>query len=662
MSVFLSVENMKYLIQIISTVFKDKYSQDVTKLNVKNIFLTIMKRLDEDPENANLSILEKNKLTLKVVKEILKTKITNNNHTNNLNRDSQVYPERKTVFSELHSEVPSLSVNTDVSERMKVVEDLRLKENVKEVKKFEDINSTIEDQCLQEEEFKNKMKQMENDRIVMDDKLKKLFPQSDKQPEFVEQRNKDMSSILNKKMEDIDPTAFFKKSHTLNAKLEADQNIVPASYKNLAMSTIIPRDSDKSNYRLEKKFVLINSYDRNWVVDKYRYKYKVRFAYNTNSVLKVPYYANNPTIPHTKTEKSPGINNDYGWVDKNGIFHPAYDPLLIGNTEELGYEEVEIVTDQDASMIGTFKDIYSIQITNVTIPTEIFNIFVNSSTNLNYSPNKEYNYNFNFPYILCNIDEFQDVYDGTDDTIRKTFCQLQFHEFIKTPSGRGYIILKPVQQELKIFYPNSLSTLPTLNISLTKPNGELLNNNEDGLTILKIEQNQTYYFKIITKIYFDKDSFYSGDYIRIKNFNLYQIEQEYLVPGNTLPSNKNPLYNSEADVANFISFINRQEGHVINEIGDANDNGYYNHFYIFAPGELDKEHGRFKVDDKIMKTLANFNDSLTKNNFYTKIDTTPSKSNEYENGHIINMSLQNSISMTIEMYKPDSKIMKNDKL
>ena len=114
-------------------------------------------------------------------------------------------------------------------------------------------------------------------------------------------------------------------------------------------------------------------------------------------------------------------------------------------------------------------------------------------------PQFDYNYNFNFPYILCYIDEFQDIYDGTDNIIRKTFCQLQYHDYMKTPNGRGYVIFKPVQEEKKIFYPSYLSSLPTLNISLRKPNGELLDKSEDGLTVFHIAPEQNYYLKIRTR-------------------------------------------------------------------------------------------------------------------------------------------------------------------
>ena len=266
-----------------------------------------------------------------------------------------------------------------------------------------------------------------------------MFPRENNESDFLENRNKDMSTIMNKNPEDIDPTAFFKQNNEINHKKHEEQNIVPSSYQNIAMSTIISKEHHHES-RLEKRYILINSYDRNWLVDKYRYKYKIRFSYSKNEILKIPYYENNPTVPHTKTEKSTGIKNDFGWVDKNGVFYNAYDaslPLTTnldqdGKMIELGFEEVEIVVDQDASMIGTFKDIYSIKITNVTIPSDILNTYVSNE-------NSSYNFNFNFPYILCNIDEFQDVYDGTDDSIRKTFVSYNTTTMFRPPTAEDIL-------------------------------------------------------------------------------------------------------------------------------------------------------------------------------------------------------------------------------
>ena len=106
----------------------------------------------------------------------------------------------------------------------------------------------------------------------------------------------------------------------------------------------------------------------------------------------------------------------------------------------------------------------------------------------------------------------------------------------------------------------------------------------------------------------------------------------------------------------FNAFINKHEGHIIHSNGDPNDNGYYNSFFINGPGEFDENIGKFIVEENLMNTLSEFNQFLIDNDFFQ------SSSDTYENGSVLNMSLQNSISMTVEMYKPDSLMMVQDKI
>lgn len=660
---FLSVNNLKELLSILQDVMRKKYyfTLDINNSDIKNIFLVTMNKINSDPANVNLDVTTKNKLTLKIVREIIKlNKMNNPVHQNALHREQDINSDRSVNYQNTSTSFVGFQSNKDVVDKMEFINNVRDLENSKETPEWSE--KPIMENCDSETEFKNQINDLELSRSDFDNKLLDIFPKPkdssiNNENEFLEKRNRDISSILNKPPEDIDPTAFFKKNNAINHSITSQTasnsqsdnfQQVPSTYKNLALATIIEKQP-VHEARLEKKYILINSYDRNWLVDKKRYKYKVRFAYSTNEIMKVPYYENNPTVPFTKTEKYNGLPNDFGWVDRNGNFYQPYDSSLPpssnldinGKPVELGFEDIEIIVDQDASMIGTFKDIYSLSVTNVSIPTEIFHKYVNANAinSLQVNDVNNYNFNFNFPYILCNIDEFQDVYDGTDDTIRKAFCQLQYDNLIKTPNGRGYIILKPVQNEIKFFHPNPLSSLPTLNLSLTKPNGELINNSEDGLCILSISVYQNYYLKITTKHYFDKDSFYRGDFVRIKNFNLYQINSTI----------------SKHNIETFNSFINRKEGHSIYEIGEPNEEGYFNTFHIYGLGNFNPALGKFEIDSSITDTLSEFNNHLNNSNFFES-----SSVENFENGYLLNMSLQNTISITVEMYKPDSTIVKSE--
>jgi hypothetical protein len=216
---------------------------------------------------------------------------------------------------------------------------------------------------------------------------------------------------------------------------------------------------------------------------------------------------------------------------------------------------------------------------------------------------------------------------------------------MKTPNGRGYVIFKPVQDEKKIFYPSYLTSLPTLNISLRKPNGELLDKSEDGLTVFHISPEQNYYLKITTEKYFIKDSFSKGDYIQIKDFTLFKL----------LEMEKDATHEN---INELIRFVNKTDGHVIYEIGEPSDDGYYNSFYIYAPGEFDTHTGKFDVHEDLLSLLTNFNDKIEIIMEEQKSEDNGSVLEHYKYGKLINMSLQHSISMTIEAYQHDTSILK----
>jgi hypothetical protein len=682
MTDFLSVENMKSIIGLLKTFFISKYGIDIenTDIRLKPIFLNIMKRVDEDRSNKYMSTMEKTKLTLRIVKEIVKKEL--NLH---VNRDDELYPDRDVVINNLKTESVEFSTNDDVANQMKLLEESR-KLDTSVAPDIDESLKPIEDSIIDESEFVLKMKELETNRLKFNENLKvsqpvdtsnrivehtkenseRFIPTEESIDKTFNDENSSNTfnnsattmttsimgnttdrSVVNKPIHETDPKAFYMQDF----KLANDDNKSNITQHDLKSSPVLmvpdaKISADTSHVKKIKvsKYILINSYDRNWVVDKYRYKYSVRFQENKRQTNRVAYYANNKTVPFTKTDTYEGVPNTNGWIDKNGTVHGPYDNTLESG-ELLGYEEFSISIDQDASISNHLKDIYSISVTNVTIPSELFHI-LNNSLNINSSRStNDFNYNYSFPYILCNIEEFSDLYDGTDTTIRQSFCQLQYHDFMKTPSGRGYIILKPVQNEKKIFYPTPLATLPTLHISLTKPNGELLNNSIDGVEVFSIDVSQLYYLKITTSKYFNKDSFCKGDYIRLREFTIFKLL-------NLKPDSENvPSMGTDDEIKRLIDFINKKEGHVIYDIGSPNDDGYYNGFYIYAPGFFDDEIGSFVVDVGLTNTLTTFNEYIKEEDY----EHTNIKAN-FKYGYILNMSLQNSISLTVEVFKHDASV------
>lgn len=281
----------------------------------------------------------------------------------------------------------------------------------------------------------------------------------------------------------------------------------------------------------------------------------------------------------------------------------------------------------DNSIQSRFRNLKSIKATRVIIPMEI----EEQRTVVNV-PKTFFNYDFglSYPYLLLNIDEFTDVYDGTNQNARNCFCHLVFDKCYKAKNGRGYIVLNTIQGERKVFHPTPLSSLSRMSISLTKPNGELLNNSQDNYNVFMVEYDayNRQYLKIVTDKYYDKNEFYRGDTIRIAN---------YQAVNNTLGM-------SDEAIRQLNDFINKPEGHEIIEVGQANDSGFFRNFYILGPGSFDTTEGEFTLDATIISNLNSYNASINFNTFTGF------------NGSLINTSLQFSITFKLQVVSTDPGI------
>ena len=122
-----------------------------------------------------------------------------------------------------------------------------------------------------------------------------------------------------------------------------------------------------------------------------------------------------------------------------------------------------------------------------------------------------------------------------------------------------------MQDEKKIFQ-TPLSELSRLSISLRKPNGELFNDSVDDLKIFKVEYElmNRQYLKIVTNKFFDKNEFYKGDTVVLRDYALVLLSQTM----------------TTSAMRTLENYINRTQGHEVIELGQANDSGYYRNFYI----------------------------------------------------------------------------------
>jgi hypothetical protein len=342
---------------------------------------------------------------------------------------------------------------------------------------------------------------------------------------------------------------------------------------------------------------------------------------NHNQILHEPLRSSdaylNPRNHKTKEiEKFLSINS----VDRDWSLEPLryrYSVNSLGNNNDLQRR---------------YRNIESIAVGKVVIPEEI--IERTTVTNQNLKTFFNYDFSFAYPYLILKIDEFDNVYDGTNDNIRKAFSKLIYHRSYKAPNGRGYIILKPIQKEKKKFYPTPLSSIGKLSISLLKPNGDVLNTSSDSYKLFKVEYEQfnSHYLKIVTDVYFDKNEFFVGDEVLLQGHNM------------TVLNNMNDF-----DVQKFNEFINRKEGHEIKQIGGANDSGFYRSFYIQAPGYFDRVNGQYVLDSGLLNNLNEYN---------SQIDFCDP--NTPTNGRILNNSLQHTISLKLDTIVDDAKIIERE--
>lgn len=216
-----------------------------------------------------------------------------------------------------------------------------------------------------------------------------------------------------------------------------------------------------------------------------------------------------------------------------------------------------------------YRNITGMTIKRVIIPQEII-----EETGAGYRTRSVYNFplSFTFPYVLITIDEIGDMYDGTNDHVRRCFCKMIVDKQYNAKNGRGFVVLQTMQDEKKSFYPTPLSRLSRLTISVRKPNGDLFNSSKDDYVVSKFEYEDFNpgLIKVVLNKYFDKNDFFIGDTIKMQN--------------------------SMVTNARLREFLVRLNGHDIVEMGPPNENGYFKTFFINAPGDFDADSGVFVID------------------------------------------------------------------
>lgn len=352
-----------------------------------------------------------------------------------------------------------------------------------------------------------------------------------------------------------------------------------------------------------------------------------------NIVTKTNYeqYYNNPVVPqyHNSNSRTLQEQPQHMYTSPNNyIVINGYDRDWVRQKCRFQF------TVEMSRLSKTYKNISEIACTKLIIPSEIIN--EKSITNPNPKTVFTHNYRLSVPYLILQIDEINDVCDGAQQSNQKAFAHFVQDCHYNCENGRGYTIMKPLQDERKVYHPTPLASLPKLSVSIMNPNGTLFNNAMDKYSIWKVEYEEynKQYLKIVVDKYFDKNEFFKGDRIMIQKFRMPvydEDEDDESDPAFSHYLNNSYTYNRIMD------FINRIEGHEIIECGKTNTEGYFRYFMIQAPGEFDTDNGKFVIDKPMVDLVKKHNEQ----NFPSFL--TPSKI-----GHIINTTLQAILSMKIK--------------
>lgn len=617
MSSFYTKDNLLFVINVFNEYMEDTYGVKLDQVEdigaVRKTMFGFMSDVNDVTKEKRMGIEEKNIMLLAKTKQYytkqlqLGEKSGRKPNIQNLSRDKDVFGNRQVVLGEKRPEIDPYSRRTDVNDTTERMMMDRYRESRDEevglVKKQPDpriIAPLDKDLPESQEEFYRKIKALEDARADPPMKTMEVLGMNPNNntmgldPRIMVEKERNEANALDKH----DPKALFMKPLT---EFNTMSSSIASYTKTRQQQTQMGRHTSPFGIDDDDNFD-INSLNNAGTTGTGNNDPSNMFQNNRQDLL-----IQRPT------------NSTYKLIPKY-ININSFDRNWTVDTKRYSYSVNFQAKEND--IMNKYKNIESIAVSRVIIPEEVItsNSIVNQEkTAFNHE------FSFSFPYLLLSIDEFTDVYDGTNQNARKAFATLIYYRHYKAPNGRGYVILQPIQQEEKVFYPNLLSSMPKLSIKLLKPNGQLLNDSSDEYKIFKIdyENFNPQYVKIVTHVYFDKNEFYVGDMCVFSSFVITPVNQA---------------------ATDFNMFINRPEGHEIKQLGSPNDQGFYRTFYIEAPGKFNKTLGQFEVTMAQINALNDYNSPIN----YNTVTTI--------NGSIMNSSLQNSISMKLRVAVSESPV------
>jgi hypothetical protein len=377
--------------------------------------------------------------------------------------------------------------------------------------------------------------------------------------------------------------------------------------------------------------------------------------------------------------------------DQDIVRNPFYDPNK-DKGQIIYYVKKLISGNNSANIMNIYKNISKISLNEIIVPYDyLFTTYsektttkggqfplINPPTNDFCKNDNLYNYIFqqsifSYPYMLLYIDEIDGIYDASSNTVEKSFCKVTIagdwsvnlyepNSTIACP-GRlpGFVKLVPLGNNGKEYPQSALATLNKMTIRLLNPQGSIINSNMDVSII-----DQACYLPlgggkfdkrciiIRTKNWVAANMFLINQIIRINRFNI------------SLKSNNQ---NTNIGIEHFSKFLNRENGHTIVNIGyiendkdigispitlDSNKSGYINVIFIYSPGYLKEETGEWVPSLNLQNKEG---EELITEDLMLYLSSPELRGMNY--GKMINISMQTSLSFTVETLEADSHIIKS---
>jgi hypothetical protein len=182
---------------------------------------------------------------------------------------------------------------------------------------------------------------------------------------------------------------------------------------------------------------------------------------------------------------------------------------------------------------------------------------------------------FSYPYLQVRIPELDTNGYGTNDGLNRSFGVISFDGYWTSDSNaknKGFARMIPKFLKCqKVFYPTPLATLQKLTFQTQKPDGSSVSEVRDTFDLTsfiisnRVTSSDQYYdaagswIWIQTSSYFNRFSVTQGDRVQFKNV--------------VLPA-ANFTNAAATGATDFVSFITRDQGHLVSDIGCFNGSSY----------------------------------------------------------------------------------------